>query len=572
LSQKTSSDTGHVLAAYAEAYIAGRSVLFVGDVDSGVPTRLLQLGARSVNAYDPDAARARAAAPRAPRAIVVRPLPHTFEIRDGAFDAAIVPDMTASPDPDKLARELARLVTADGLVLAATANADATGDTTRAIPYESFYDMFAVCFGFVRVAAEIPWRGVALAELGQDGEPAVTVDSQLAPEAPTPTHFVIAASHQPADVDAYALFQLPGEDDDYADDAREIARLGRMADEEAREIDANERRISVQAAASARADVTAAMAAELAEARLRADVLGSQLSEARAQSSRLESFEQHLRDEREKNLRQADEVARAASTLAAAEQRISAAEAHLALAQKGAREEVAQAEKAARAQVSAAEKRAAERLRQLEQAVEKSAEEHAHELAQAEARLRERAAVVADLEREVARRERIVRELVMSLEAQAGTAAQAASPVAASVSPAAVEPADPELQAKVRAMALEIARYEGELLAREWRIAELEQNLAIAESAAMLPDPAGARANVQPSAAPVPNADGSRIAELETEIDTLRRALAQEHEEKKRIESGQGVDELRAALAEKMALIEQMSTTGRTAGPDADAR
>ncbi len=570
MSQQSSTDLGHVLAAYAEAYISGRSVLFVGDVESGVPQRLLQLGARSVHAYDGDAARARGAAQRSPRAVVVRPLPHTFEVRDGAFDAAIVADMTASPDPEKLARELARLVTTDGLVLAATANADATGDTTRAIPYESFYDMFAVCFGFVRVAAKIAWRGVALAELGQgDNEPAVSVDSQLAPEPPTPEHFVIAASHEAAELDTYALFQLPLEEETSKDarahdidDVRERVRQSEAAREAEVE---GERRISVQAAASARAEVMGAMAAELAEARLRADVLGTQLSESREQSNRLGGYEQHLRDEREKNQRQAEDLLRATATIAAAEQRVIAAQCEL----------------------GEAEKRATARLQHLEQSIEKHAEEHAHELAHAEARLRERAALVAELEREIVRRERIVRELVQSLEeaqphspppAPANAlAAEAPFNASQTVEPppmADAGPPDAELVAarkSVRAMAMEIARYEGELLARDWRIAELEQNLAIADSAAMLvPTPAG------PPDAPV-GAGGektgaqARITELEREIDTLRLALAQEHEDKKRIESGLGLDELRAALAEKMALIEQMSAQreGRVSGAEA---
>ncbi len=563
LTQQSSTSLGHVLAAYAEAYISGRSVLFIGDVDSGVPQRLLQLGARSVHAYDGDAARARGAAQRSPRAVVVRPLPHTFEVRDGAFDAAIVADMTASPDPEKLARELARLITTDGLVLAATANADATGDTTRAIPYESFYDMFAVCFGFVRVAAKIPWRGVALAELGQgDNEPAVSVDSQLAPEPPTPEHFVIAASHEAAELDTYALFQLPLEEQPSEEDlANEAAERVRQS-EAAREAEVEgERRISVQAAASARAEVMGAMAAELAEARLRADVLGTQLSESRAQSNRLGGYEQHLRDEREKNKRQAEELLRAAATIAAAEQRVI----------------VAQRE------VVDAEKRATTRLQHLEQSIEKHAEEHAHELAQAEQRLRERASVVAELEREIVRRERIVRELVQSLEdarpqsPEPATAAESKFKASQTVEPppmAEAGPPDAELEAarqSVRAMAMEIARYEGELLARDWRIAELEQNLAIADSAAMLAagpaGPAGPAGKEGGAGA----ATQARITDLEREIDTLRRALAQEHEDKKRIESGLGLDELRAALAEKMALIEQMSAQreGRVSGAGA---
>jgi hypothetical protein len=528
-----SNQLGHILAAYAESHVAGSAVLFVGDVTGGVPSRLMALGARSVNAYDRDVARARAFAEQAEPGVVVRPLPHRFEIRDGAFDVAVIADLAATPDPDALTRELSRLVAQDGVVVAATANADAIGDATRAIPYEQFYDLFAVFFAHVRVAAEIPWRGVALAELGERGEdPPVTVDSQLHPEPPTPEHFIVVASHEESDLDPYALYQLPPEEMLL----EEIARAHEQPDEEE-----GERRVSVAAAASARAEVTAAMAAELAEARLRADVLASQLDQQRAQMQKLEQhdahleaeqgknarFAAHLEEERAKNVRFAAELEKAAEDLARAEARL------------GEIETVTKA-----------------RLGEMERQIEHGAEEHARELAQAEAQLRERARAVSELEREVSRRERIVRELVVSLEeAQANAQLNVGGsippgPVAASPT---IEPPpmhggalDPLLTQRLDAMSLELARYEGELLARDWRIAELERALSLAHSSA------------GGSSSPA-RGGGARVTELEAELDTLRRALAQEHEARKHAESGQGADDLKAALAEKMALIEQLS-------------
>jgi hypothetical protein len=523
-----SNQLGHILAAYAESHVAGRAVVYIGDVTGGVPSRLMSLGARSVNAYDRDVARARAFSEQAEPGVVVRPLPHRFEIRDGAFDAAIVADLANTPDPESLVRELSRLVARGGVVLAATANADASGDATRAIPYEHFYDLFAVCFEHVRVAAEVAWRGVALAELGErEEDPPVTVDSQLAPDPPTPEHFVVVASQEESDLDPYALYQLPPEEILL----EEIARAHEQPDEED-----GERRVSVAAAASARAEVTAAMAAELAESRLRADVLASQLEQARTQSQRMEAQEAHLAEERAKNERFAADLTQAAEDLARAEARLA---------------EVETVTKA--------------RLGEIESQIERSAEEHVRELAQAEAQLRERARAVTDLEREVARRERIVRELVASLEEAHAAAARAAAmhgSIPAPAGPAAPSPTvepppmhahtpvhiatDPGLAQKLDAMSLELARYEGELLARDWRIAELEQSLAIAD--------AGIAA-----AASEPQSRGRAVGELEAEVDTLRRALAQEHDARKRAESGQGADDLRAALAEKMALIEQLS-------------
>ena len=135
------------------------------------------------------------------------------------------------------------------------------------------------------------------------------------------------------------------------------------------------------------------------------------------------------------------------------------------------------------------------------------------------------------LEHELVRRERMVRELVGALEeiggAEAAGAAGAAHAAdsrrlrcsrgdarATSNAPAAE---NGELRAKLDALALEVARREGELQARAWRIAELEERVASLEArpAAAAERPAG-------------GAGGG--ASVQAELNALRQALAQEHE------------------------------------------
>jgi hypothetical protein len=130
------------------------------------------------------------------------------------------------------------------------------------------------------------------------------------------------------------------------------------------------------------------------------------------------------------------------------------------------------------------------------------AEAHASEVATMETQLVERARIIAAFEKEIARREQLVKELVGALEeareANGATAFEAAPPVAE---------ADPEevarLRKKLDEMAMEIARREAELVARGWKIAELESKTG--------------------------GTDAAELARVERELDALRQALTQEH-------------------------------------------
>jgi hypothetical protein len=151
-------------------------------------------------------------------------------------------------------------------------------------------------------------------------------------------------------------------------------------------------------------------------------------------------------------------------------------------------------------------------------AAEKRAQENdsGDEIAALEARLKERAKAISDLEREVRRREKIAKELVMTLEQQI--------------------PED-ALRAKLDGLAVELARRHSELEASKWRVAELEQKLA------------------------QPQQPAEKSSDLAHEVDALRKALAQEHEARVRAESGEELAHARAELQKQAVLLSQTHKT-----------
>src|SRR5687767_1002622 len=62
------------LLVYAEPLAANAHAVVIGDAESSVATRLLDLGARAVYVFDPDPARAANAGRSAPRGVTIRPL------------------------------------------------------------------------------------------------------------------------------------------------------------------------------------------------------------------------------------------------------------------------------------------------------------------------------------------------------------------------------------------------------------------------------------------------------------------------------------------------------------------
>jgi hypothetical protein len=209
--------------------------------------------------------------------------------------------------------------------------------------------------------------------------------------------------------------------------------------------------------------------------------------------------------------------------------------------------------------------RAEARASLLEAQLAEVAEAQGRELAELELLLRQRAQAMALFEQELARREGMVRELVAALEEAGGVDAQVPHSHAASEALEEmrsdlhhVRAENVGLRGKLDGLALEVARREGELVARTWRIAELEERVASLEARA---EPPAERPTPEPAAsepahvahAPPPGAPA------QAELLALRQALAQEHDARVRAESGEELTRARADLARQAVLLEQLA-------------
>jgi SAM-dependent methyltransferase len=467
----------HALCVYAEPLVAGSRVAVFGDATLGLGERLLALGARVVHVYDPNAARAATTATHAPRALTIAPLPvGDFEVRDGAFDLALVIELSELAPPNQALARIRRLLSPTGTALVRT-RARVTGHREGAAPlldYYELYDLVAMQFPHVRMVGEVPWAGVALAELGQDGDdPGVSVDTDLVSEAIPPDAFIAIASQEDVRLAPYALIQVPTvlapADIEttltYGNERADLAAAQLRAsvlDAQVEELRALRNRESV-----AHGDALSALEAELADrlsqleaADGRLTESGVRLEQARAEARAQEVELASLRDRLALALREID-VERASRAAAENELKVTKAALHagadelrllFASAERVPALEVANAKLEALVTEHAARLLAAEDVRaKLEGAlatalvdldsvrqpliVDEEAlrasplademEAHGIELVALEESLRERARIVFTLERELERRERIILDLVHALEEARAAASDA---------------------------------------------------------------------------------------------------------------------------------------------------
>jgi hypothetical protein len=484
-----------VLALYLEPLVHDARVVVVGSADSGAPELLLELGARSVHVFELDAVRAKQAAPI--RGITVAMLPpHDFDVRDGAFDVALVPDLSALPDPPASLARLRRVLGAEGTILVAAPNPESVG---RGIGYYELYDLVALQFATVKMIAAVPFSGTTLAELGVDGQPDVSVDTQLAGPAAPPLMFcAVASQREEIETSQYAIIQLPPSDEgpplekkhekEEKTDPGVLVSLEAALAEARLRIEALEGKVKEQTSENKRKirDVEGT----LAEAQIRADQLEAELAEAH----------------------KLDRTADLEAAVAAAEERATNADALVAqreasIANLQVSLEAALADLAVFANAPKADA--------------KADEEAAADVAKLEAQLRERATAFAEAQAEILRRDAMVKELLLTIEQQSAGAE------------------DTGLREKLDALALELARRHGELEAARWRISELEQRIA-RPAVASSPKPASASTGAD-------------------EVDALRQALVKEHQARTTAESGEALAQAQAEVQRQAVLIDQLS-------------
>lgn len=325
-----------VLSAYLEPLVRGRRVAVLGDASIGLAERLLDRGARLVHAYDPDAARVAEALARSSQR-----QPHPgyavlegdLGVRDGAFDAVIIPDLSVFPDPAEVLRRARRLVSENGAAVVATPNPEAAralvpgsphgNGTRRSGPdYYSLYDLVSLQFRAVRMIGQAPFVGYTVAEFAQDGEPEVSIDMSLLAGSEEPEWFVALASERPVRLEPFSVVELPFaelHESAFTAAARAAApSTEALAEAEARaaklEVELSEmrsryeREIDHEAArADARAEAAAAAGARIAE-------LEAELNDRAARFKELEARagDAHVRAERNGHkIRELDEELRA---------------------------------------------------------------------------------------------------------------------------------------------------------------------------------------------------------------------------------------------------------------------
>jgi hypothetical protein len=572
------------LCVYAEPLVSGRRVVVFGDPSKGLGARLLRLGARSVHVYYPGR-EAAVVPPVDVRGLVIRELPvGDFDVRDGAFDVALIPDLGSVDESGDLLARVRRLVAKGGAALVGAANpgagarAEPKGSGSRPLDYYELYDRAALQFSHVRMIAQVPFAGVALADLGLEGvAPEVSVETQLAGDPEPPEWFFALASQGEVRLADYAIVQLPtpaivvsrgdaefsSEGDRVAlaeaqlraslleaqlDDLRAKAQhSAAIVDQTARVVEL-EQLLDAEAVRRREAEVRAGnqyvRAERLAnEGRELASELQRQLELASALEGALGGAEASLGSQRAR-------VAAAEDKLVMREAQLVATLADLELARQAvaeAQDELTRADSTdARAEILARE-------------VALLTEGHSADVAQLEEALRERARVVRELDYEASRRERMIQELLAAME-------EAKLPSAQDVEaqPAPADAVNDELRAKLDALAMDLAHREGQRVESGWRISELEQQVARLEQLQSEATPTLAPPPMPP---PMPDAGGSsadpdqaeRVLDLQNEIDALRQAFAQEHEARVRAESGEDLSKAHAELARQATLVEQLS-------------
>jgi hypothetical protein len=206
----------HVLSVFAEPLVTGRRVALLAPEDASLTEALLALGARLLYIYDP---REGVPAPRrGPDArVTVAPLrAGDLGVREGAFDVAIVPDLTLLGDAESALAYVRRLVGNNGVALIGSRNREANASWTRAPEggpapsYTDLYDLCALQFAEVRMAGVAPFAAYAIAEFAPDREPSIAFDASLVTAAEPPEYFLaIASQSEVTTLEAYEIIQIP---------------------------------------------------------------------------------------------------------------------------------------------------------------------------------------------------------------------------------------------------------------------------------------------------------------------------------------------------------------------------
>jgi hypothetical protein len=360
---------------------------------------------------------------------------------------------------------LRRVVSPLGAALIASPNADAKAPLLQvesagnALGYYELYETIAGHFESVRMIGQAPFVGYAVAELSvEDPEP--TIDSSLAEsEGKEPDWLLALASDRPLRLDPFALIELPvqlfsavarrEQEDDVV--TSPVPESGPASGTVLLNILEAER----EAALESLRQQEQALQAE----RFRADRLVQELAAAREEvdllRERCRAMEERISDEEAKRSTLETQLDRTRHDpeLAALRERLRAAE---------------------------------QRVAGWEDSARSLADEREAEIAQLETQLRDRGREIQELHAEVDRRDKLVRELVVtnfSAHASVASDHNGLDELANGETPSGVashgadDGALADLSARLDRLARDAARREADLVGAKWRIAQLEREL-----------------------------------------------------------------------------------------------
>jgi hypothetical protein len=216
-----------VLAPLLERLVSGRRVVVLGEATLGLATELTARGARLVHVYDPDAGRAaQAMVTLGGRNVAYAPLSEDLGIRDGAFDLALLPDLSLFAHPASAITRARQLTGQRGVVIVGceatpdfvgeakkpAAIDPATGEPRPAkLGYYELYDALSLAFREVKMLGQLPFSGYAMVDFGAEGDVVVSVDTSLTDGNPrTPRFFYAIGSDTPVQIEDYTIVELPG--------------------------------------------------------------------------------------------------------------------------------------------------------------------------------------------------------------------------------------------------------------------------------------------------------------------------------------------------------------------------
>jgi len=184
------------LLAHAERLIADSRVLVVGSAEHLLAEHALDRGARLVQVLDSDPRRvAHAAAHRGQRRVSYAQLTESA-FRDGAYDCAIVEDVGALADPQRVLLGVRRALSQRGIALLCAPSDEGTsgllGAQAGTLDLERLEDLALRVFEDAWLLGQAPFVGYSIVSLSLDGPPEPALDNELLGRAGDQADFYVA--------------------------------------------------------------------------------------------------------------------------------------------------------------------------------------------------------------------------------------------------------------------------------------------------------------------------------------------------------------------------------------------